>query len=64
MAARSARKVVAGAVSGLFGVAANNPAPDSWRRDRQDNSDSDPISGKEKKTDNTRFTQWKSTEAN
>ncbi|XP_004925321.1 uncharacterized protein LOC101737437 isoform X1 [Bombyx mori] len=45
MAAKSARKMVAGAVSGLFGVAADTPAPDAgWRRDRHDNSDSDPIS--------------------
>ncbi|CAG9124850.1 unnamed protein product [Plutella xylostella] len=44
LAAKSARKVVAGAMSGLFGVAADAPAPDSWRRDRQDHSDSDPIS--------------------
>ncbi|XP_026750647.2 uncharacterized protein LOC113511229 [Galleria mellonella] len=44
-AAKSARKVVAGAVSGLFGVAADAPAPDSgWRRERQEHSDSDPIS--------------------
>ncbi|XP_037301542.1 uncharacterized protein LOC115448425, partial [Manduca sexta] len=42
---KSARKVVAGAVSGLFGVAADAPTADSaWRRERQDNSDSDPIS--------------------
>ncbi|KAM3961447.1 LOW QUALITY PROTEIN: transient receptor potential cation channel subfamily V iav [Aphomia sociella] len=45
MAAKSAKKVVAGAVSGLFGVAADAPAPDSgWRRERQEHSDSDPIS--------------------
>ncbi|KAL0861501.1 hypothetical protein ABMA27_009029 [Loxostege sticticalis] len=43
--AKSARKVVAGAVSGLFGVAADAPTADSgWRRERQDHSDSDPIS--------------------
>ncbi|XP_059055695.1 uncharacterized protein LOC131849606 [Achroia grisella] len=44
-AAKSARKMVAGAVSGLFGVAADAPAADSgWRRERQEHSDSDPIS--------------------
>ncbi|XP_063833518.1 uncharacterized protein LOC135082656 [Ostrinia nubilalis] len=44
-AAKSARKMVAGAVSGLFGVAADAPTADSgWRRERQDLSDSDPIS--------------------
>ncbi|XP_075985609.1 transient receptor potential cation channel subfamily V iav [Anticarsia gemmatalis] len=44
-AAKSARRVVAGAVSGLFGVAADAPAPEAaWRRDRNENSDSDPIS--------------------
>lgn len=38
--------MVAGAVSGLFGVAADTPAPDAgWRRERQEQSDSDPISG-------------------
>ncbi|XP_053618451.1 uncharacterized protein iav isoform X2 [Plodia interpunctella] len=45
MAAKSARKMAAGAVSGLFGVVADAPAPDSgWRRERQEHSDSDPIS--------------------
>ncbi|KAI5638372.1 inactive [Phthorimaea operculella] len=45
LAAKSARKVVAGAVSGLFGVVGDAPAADaSWRRERQDHSDSDPIS--------------------
>ncbi|XP_049880320.1 uncharacterized protein LOC126376816 [Pectinophora gossypiella] len=45
LAAKSARKVVAGAVSGLFGVAADAPAAEAgWRRERQDHSDSDPIS--------------------
>ncbi|KAF9411487.1 hypothetical protein HW555_009728 [Spodoptera exigua] len=44
-AARSARRVVAGAVSGLFGVAADAPTADTgWRRERNENSDSDPIS--------------------
>ncbi|KPJ00835.1 Transient receptor potential cation channel subfamily V member 6 [Papilio xuthus] len=44
-AAKSTRKMVAGAVSGLFGVAADAPAPDAgWRRERQEQSDSDPIS--------------------
>ncbi|XP_072948375.1 uncharacterized protein iav [Epargyreus clarus] len=44
-AAKSARKMVAGAVSGLFGVAADAPPPDAtWRRERHDHSDSDPIS--------------------
>ncbi|XP_063388342.1 uncharacterized protein LOC134674213 [Cydia fagiglandana] len=43
--ARSARKVVAGAVSGLFGVAADAPAADAgWRRERHEQSDSDPPS--------------------
>ncbi|CAK1591096.1 unnamed protein product [Parnassius mnemosyne] len=43
--AKSARKMVAGAVSELFGVAADTPAPEAgWRRERQDHSDSDPIS--------------------
>ncbi|XP_045505634.1 uncharacterized protein LOC123702027 [Colias croceus] len=41
----SSRLVVAGAVSGLFGVAADQPPPDSgWRRERQEHTDSDPIS--------------------
>ncbi|CAG5055181.1 unnamed protein product [Parnassius apollo] len=45
MVAKSARKMVAGAVSELFGVAADTPAPEAgWRRERQDHSDSDPIS--------------------
>ncbi|XP_013142914.1 PREDICTED: uncharacterized protein LOC106106800, partial [Papilio polytes] len=45
IAAKSTRKMVAGAVSGLFGVAADTPAPDAgWRRERQEQSDSDPIS--------------------
>ncbi|XP_060807116.1 uncharacterized protein LOC106135922 [Amyelois transitella] len=45
MAAKSARRMAAGAVSGLFGVVADAPAPDSgWRRERQEHSDSDPIS--------------------
>uniref|UniRef100_A0A2A4JYR0 Ion transport domain-containing protein n=1 Tax=Heliothis virescens TaxID=7102 RepID=A0A2A4JYR0_HELVI len=43
-AARSARKVVAGAVSGLFGVAAPAQADTGWKRERNENSDSDPIS--------------------
>ena len=43
--AKSARLVVAGAVSGLFGVAADVPPPDSWRRDRQEHTDSDPVPG-------------------
>ncbi|XP_068625250.1 uncharacterized protein iav [Battus philenor] len=44
-AAKSTRKMVAGAVSGLFGVAADAPAPEAgWRRERHDHSDSDPIS--------------------
>ncbi|CAH0597011.1 unnamed protein product [Chrysodeixis includens] len=43
-AAKSARRVVAGAVSGLFGVAAPASAGPAWRRERQDNSDSDPVS--------------------
>ncbi|CAH2057154.1 unnamed protein product, partial [Iphiclides podalirius] len=44
-AAKSTRKMVAGAVSGLFGVAADAPAPEAgWRRERHDQSDSDPIS--------------------
>ncbi|CAG9792617.1 unnamed protein product [Diatraea saccharalis] len=44
IAARSARKVVAGAVSGLFGVAADAPAADcGWRRQRHSHSDSDPA---------------------
>ncbi|XP_045762559.1 uncharacterized protein LOC123865527 [Maniola jurtina] len=43
-AAKSARLVVAGAVSGLFGVAADLPPPDAaWRRDRQEHTDSDPV---------------------
>ncbi|CAH2237659.1 uncharacterized protein LOC120634301 isoform X2 [Pararge aegeria] len=43
-AAKSARLVVAGAVSGLFGVAADVPQPDAaWRRDRQEHTDSDPV---------------------
>ncbi|CAH0717806.1 unnamed protein product, partial [Brenthis ino] len=42
--AKSARLVVAGAVSGLFGVAADAPPPDSWRRERQEHTDSDPVS--------------------
>ncbi|KOB77787.1 Zinc finger protein 36 family 3 protein [Operophtera brumata] len=38
---------VVGTVSGLFGVGAAAPAADSaWRRQRQENSDSDPISGR------------------
>ncbi|XP_022125869.2 transient receptor potential cation channel subfamily V member 4 isoform X1 [Pieris rapae] len=42
---KSSRLVVAGAVSGLFGVAADQPPPDSgWRRERQEQTDSDPIS--------------------
>nr|QDR50962.1 Inactive transient receptor potential vanilloid [Heliconius melpomene] len=41
--AKSARLVVAGAVSGLFGVAADVPPPDSWRRERQEHTDSDPV---------------------
>ncbi|KAJ8710750.1 hypothetical protein PYW08_009265 [Mythimna loreyi] len=46
LAARSARRVVAGAVSGLFGVAADAPAntDTAWKRERNENSDSDPIS--------------------
>lgn len=44
-AARSARRVVAGAVSGLFGVAAPASAGPAWRRERHDNSDSDPVAG-------------------
>lgn len=37
---------MAGAVSGLFGVTADDSATQTgWRRERQDNSDSDPISG-------------------
>ncbi|CAK1543560.1 unnamed protein product [Leptosia nina] len=44
-AVKSSRLVVAGAVSGLFGVAADQPPPDSgWRRERQEHTDSDPIS--------------------
>ncbi|CAB3229660.1 unnamed protein product [Arctia plantaginis] len=45
-AAKSSRRVVAGAVTGLFGVAATaQPAAEAaWRRDRNENSDSDPIS--------------------
>ncbi|PZC74646.1 hypothetical protein B5X24_HaOG207365 [Helicoverpa armigera] len=43
-AARSARKVVAGAVSGLFGVAAPAQTDTGWKRERNENSDSDPIS--------------------
>ncbi|XP_050356395.1 uncharacterized protein LOC126777391 [Nymphalis io] len=43
-AVKSARLVVAGAVSGLFGVAADIPPLDSgWRRDRQEHTDSDPV---------------------
>ncbi|XP_052742122.1 uncharacterized protein LOC112045497 [Bicyclus anynana] len=43
-AAKSARLVVAGAVSGLFGVAADVPPPDAaWRRERQEHTDSDPV---------------------
>lgn len=46
-AAKSARLVVAGAVSGLFGVAADLPQPDAaWKRDRQEHTDSDPVLGK------------------
>ncbi|CAH0402979.1 unnamed protein product [Chilo suppressalis] len=45
-AAKSARKVVAGAVSGLFGVAADAPSADAgWRRQRHEHSDSDPAPG-------------------
>ncbi|GBP72545.1 hypothetical protein EVAR_9690_1 [Eumeta japonica] len=42
--ARSSRATVAGAMSGLFGVAAA-PVGDAWRRDRRDHSDSEPMSG-------------------
>lgn len=33
-------------MSGLFGVAADIPAPDSgWKRDRQEHTDSEPVPG-------------------
>ncbi|XP_032523722.2 uncharacterized protein LOC116775040 isoform X1 [Danaus plexippus] len=42
-AARSARRVVAGAVSGLFGVTAETPRDAGWRRERHEHTDSDPV---------------------
>ncbi|XP_041970712.1 uncharacterized protein LOC121727076 [Aricia agestis] len=43
-AVKSARQMVAGAVSGLFGVAAEPPPPESnWQRDHNEHTDSDPM---------------------